>query len=164
MKKSMLFIFFLVASLAAYAYHSTLAYDQRSAANLSAYCNIDFRSVLEPQTNQITGATLSIVDFRYAAPPLESFFRITVDGQSYTLTAVSISARPPSYSPDGLASGKSLQHTNTLFVAFPRPVLAAIAQAQTVSVSFKYADSASPIELPLSAVDLQYWKKQLPAF
>ncbi len=163
MKKSMLF-FLLVASLVAYAYHSVSAYDQRSAANLSAYCNIDFRSVKETPTAPVSGATLSLVDFRYAAAPLKPFCLITIDGQAYPLADVSVSAAPPSYALDGLVSGSSLRRANTLFVTFPRPVLAALARAESVSVSFQYADSAAPLTLPLSAVDLQYWKKQLPAF
>lgn len=151
----------VIVAIAFYCSYTVFSYDNRTVSNLSAYCNIDFRGVTNPQTNNVTGATLSVVDFRYNPGPLEKFFIIDVDGKAYKIDSIEISAQPPTYSPKD-PTGKCFQHTNTLFVTFPPQVLKKISQADTVKVSFKYANSDSTIELPLSTVDLQYWKNQLP--
>lgn len=152
----------LIVAIIVYSSYTVFSYDNRTASNLSAYCTIDFRGVADPQTNHITGATLSIVDFRYDSRPLEKFFIIDIDGKAYNIPSIEVSAQPPTYSLKDFPTGKSLTHTNTLFVTFPPQVLKEISQAATVKVSFNYANSGSVIELPLSAVDLQYWKNQLP--
>lgn len=151
----------VIVAIASYCSYTVFSYDNRTVSNLSAYCNIDFRGVTNPQTNNVIGATLSVVDFRYNPRPLEKFFIIDVDGKAYKIDSIEISAQPPTYSPKDF-TGKCFQHTNTLFVTFPPQVLKKISQADTVKVSFKYANSDSIIELPLSTVDLQYWKNQLP--
>lgn len=60
-------ILLVIVTIAAYCSYTIFSYDHRTASNLSAYCNIDFRGVKNPQTNTVTGATLSVVDFRYAS-------------------------------------------------------------------------------------------------
>jgi|GEM_PF-456766 len=162
-KKTTIFVLIIVA-IVAYSSYTVFSYDNRMAGNLSAYCNIDFRGITDPQTNNVTGATLSVVDFRYASEPLEKFFIIVVDDRTYKIDSIEISTQPPTYSPKDFPTGKSFKHTNTLFVTFPPQVLKDISQATTVKVSFKYSGSDSAIELPLSTVDLQYWKNQLPSF
>jgi hypothetical protein len=163
MRKKTAILVLVIVAIAFYCSYTVFSYDNRTVSNLSAYCNIDFRGVTDPQTNNITGATLSVVDFRYDSGPLEKFFIIDVDGKTYKIDSIEISAQPPTYSPKDFPTGKCLKHTNTLFVIFPPQVLKEISQADIVKVSFKYTDSDSVIELPLSAVDLQYWKNQLPS-
>jgi hypothetical protein len=163
MRKKVTILVFVIIAIVAYYSYTVFSYDNRTVSNLSAYCNIDFRGVTDPQTNNVTGATLSVVDFRYASGPLEKFFIIDVDGKTYKTDSIEISSQPPTYSPKDFPTGKSFKHTNTLFVTFPPQVLKEIPLADTVKVSFKYANSDSSIELPLSAVDLQYWKNQLPS-
>jgi hypothetical protein len=159
-KKTTILVLVIVA-IVIYCSYTVFAYDTRTASNLSAYCTIDFRGVRDPQTNHVTSATLAIVDFRYDSAPLEDLFTIDIDGKTYKLPNTEISTQSPTYSPKDFPTGKSLKHTNTLFVTFPPQVLKEISLASTVKVSFKYGGSASAIELPLSAVDLQYWKNQL---
>lgn len=159
-KKTIILVSMLIA-IAAYCSYTIFSYDNRTASNLSAYCNIDFRGVTNPETNKVTGATLSIVDFRYHSNPLEKIFLIAIDGKTYKIDSIEIATQPPTYSPKDFSTTKGLKHTHTLFVTFPPPVLKEISKANTVKVSFQYVGSNSPIELPLSTADLQYWKNQL---
>lgn len=161
-KKTTILVSIIVA-IALYCSYIVFSYDNRTVSNLSAYCTIDFHGVADPQTNNVTGATLSIVDFRYDFRPLEKFFIIDVDGKTYKIDSIEISAQPPTYSPKDFSTGEGFKHTNTLFVTFPPQVLKEISQAGIVKVSFKYFGSNSAIELPLSTPDLQYWKNQLPS-
>ncbi len=163
MRKKTHILVFVIVAIAFYCSYTVFSYDNRTVSNLSAYCNIDFRGVTDPQTNNVTGATLSVVDFRYDSGPLEKLFIIDVDGKTYKIDNIEISAQPPTYSPKDFPIEKCFKHTNTLFVTFPPQVLKKISQADTIKVSFKYANSYSAIELPLSTVDLQYWKNQLPS-
>lgn len=158
--KITILVLFIVVFIA-YGSYTVISYDNRTASNLSAYCNIDFRGIANPKTKKVTVATLSIVDFRYGSGQLEKVFRLEANGKTYKIDTIEISVNSPTYSPQDFSAGKSFKHTNTLFITFPEAVLKEIAQADTVKVSFKYADSDSPIELPLSDVDLQYWKNQL---
>ncbi|SFM01265.1 hypothetical protein [Pelosinus propionicus] len=148
--------------IALYCSYTAFSYDNRTASNLSSYCTIDFRGITDPQTKITTGATLSIVDFRYGSEQLERFFTIDVDGKIHKMDRIEISAQPPTYSLKDFSTGIVFKHTNTLFVTFPLQVLREISEANRVTVSFKYTNSNLAIELPLSAVDLQYWKNQLP--
>lgn len=160
-KKTKIFILVIII-ITAYCSYTVFSYENRTSSNLSAYCNIDFRGVADPQNNAITGATLSIVDFRYHSAPLENFFMIAVNGNTYKIDTIQTSAQPPTYSLRDFSAGKAFKYTNTLFVTFPPQILKEISQADTITVSFKYTNSATPTTLPLSAVDLQYWKNQLP--
>jgi len=161
-KKTTILVFIIVA-IAVYSSYTVFSYDNRTISNLSAYCTIDFRGVADPQTNNVTGATLSVVDFRYDSRPLEKFFIIDVDGKTSKIHSIEMSTQPPTYWLKDFSTGKCFKHTNTLFVTFPPQVLKEISQAGTVKVSFKYSGSDSAIELPLSNLDLQYWKNQLPS-
>jgi len=161
-KITILVLVIVIVAIVSYYSYTVFSYDNRTASNLSAYCNIDFRGVADPQTNNIIGATLSIVDFRYDSGPLEKFFIIDVDDKTYKIDSIKISAQPPAYSRKDFPTGKGFKHTNTLFVTFPPQVLKEISKADTIKVSFKYLGNNSPLELPLSAADLQYWKNQLP--
>lgn len=159
-KKPTIFVLLIAATIAYYSY-TVFAYNNRTASNLSAYCTIDFRGVADPQTNTVTAATLSVVDFRYGSGQLENFFSIYVNDKPYKIDNTARSTQPPTYSLQDFSTGRCFKYTNTLFITFPPEILEEIAQADTVKVSFKYANSDSIIMLPLSAVDLQYWKNQL---
>ena len=160
-KKTTILLFMIV--IAMYCSYTVFSYDNRTASNLSAYCTIDFRGVADPKTNNITAATLSIVDFRYDSKPLEKSFHLEIDGNIYNIDNIEVSAQSPTYSLKDFPNANGFKHTNTLFVTFPPQILKKISEAGTVKVSFQYVDSNSAIELPLSAVDLQYWKNQLPS-
>jgi len=160
MRKKITVLVLVIVAIAFYCSYTVFSYDNRTASNLSAYCTIDFRGEKD-QTNTVTGATLSIMDFRYDSAPLEKFFIIDVDGRTYKIESIKISGQPPTYSPKDFPTGKSFKHTNTLFVTFPTQVLKEISKANNIKVSFQYMGSKSAIELPLSAIDLQYWKNQL---
>lgn len=164
MRKKTTILLFILVAIAFYCSYTVYSYDNRTASNLSAYCNIDFRGAADPHTHIVTGATLSVVDFRYDSSPLEKSFFIDVDGKTYKIDSIETSSQSPTYSPKDFSTGKSFKHTNTLFVTFPPQVLQEISQAAAVKVSFTYWGSNSAIELPLSAADLQYWKNQLPSF
>lgn len=163
MRKKTTILVLLMVAIAFYSSYTIFSYDNRKASNLSAYCSIDFRGIADPQTNTVIGATLSVVDLRYASGALEKFFIIDIDGKTYKIDSVEISAQSPTYSPKDFSSGKYLKNTNTLFVTFPPQILAEISQADLVKVSFKYVGSDAAIELPLSNLDLQYWKNQVPS-
>ena len=161
MGKKITILFLLLLSVTCFYGYKVFSYDNRTASNLSAYCNIDFRGVRDGQSNKVIGATLSIMDFRYHSGTLEKFFIIDVNGKKYKLDAIEVSSQPPTYPLKDFPLGKGFKYTNTLFVTFPPQVLQEISQGDIVKVSFKYLDSNSAIELPLSAVDLRYWKNQL---
>jgi len=161
MRKKITILLFIIVVMIAYCSYTVFSYDNRTASNLSSYCTIDFRGVADPQTKNISAATLSIVDFRYDSKPLQKFFTINIDGDIYNIDHIEVSAQLPTYSLKDFPTGNGFKHTNTLFVTFPPQVLTKISQAGTVKVSFQYVGSNSAIELPLSAVDLQYWKNQL---
>ena len=161
-KKTAILLLFIVG-ITFYHRYTAFSYDNRTANNLSAYCNIDFRGVTDPQTKKVTSATLSIVDFRYHSGALEKFLIIDINGKKHQIENIKVSAQPPTYPLKDFPTGKGFQYTNTLFITFPPQVLQEISQADTIKVSFKYLDSTSAIELPLSPVDLIYWKNQLPS-
>jgi len=163
MRKKTAILVLVIIAITFYCSYTVFSHDNRIVNNLSAYCNIDFRGITDPQTNTIIGATLSVVDFRYDSRPLEKLFIIDIDGQTYKIHNIEISAQSPTYSPKDFPTGKFSKHTNTLFVTFPLQVLKEISLADNVKISFKYLGSDSAIELPLSNLDLQYWKNQLPS-
>ena len=138
MRKRTTVLISLIVAIVFYSSYIIFSYDNRTVSNLSAYCNIDFHGIADPQTNIVSGATLLIVDFRYGSEPLEKFFLIDVDGKTYKINTIEISAQPPTYSSKDFPTGKSFKHTNTLFVTFPPQVLKEISQADAVKVSFKY--------------------------
>ena len=154
-----LIIILILACLGSFAYRSS--YDNRSASNLSAYCNIDFRSTIDPATNKINRVTLSLLDFRFSNQPLENFCRIDIDGKEYQIDASETASQPPTYALEDLNNVNSFKYTNHLTVSFPPQIQKEIAAAKQIKVSFQYKGSPTPIELPLSDVDLTYWKKQL---
>ncbi len=59
-----------------------------------------FRGVADPQTNNVTGATL-----------LENFIILDVDDKTYQIHSIKISAQSPTYSPKDFPTEKCFQHT-----------------------------------------------------
>lgn len=159
--KIALFLLLVVLGAAGYLFQSIQAHDSRSARSLSAYCNIDFRGVRDLQSGSVVGATLSIVDFRYAPQPLDGSLVVAIDGDRRRIDAVNVAQTPPVYSPSRFGEPHAFQHGNTLFVSFPPQLLPEIAHAKHVTIAFRYVGSLE-VELPLSEPDLQYWKNQLP--
>ena len=82
LKLSIKFLF-IPLCLLIYLSYNIWAYDNRSANNLSAYCNIDFKGV-QPSTETL-GATLELVDYRYSSKPLEPTLTIYVDDNIYQI-------------------------------------------------------------------------------
>lgn len=137
------------------------SYDNRTASNLSSYCTIDFRGVIDPTTNKVTAATLSLVDYRFSSKPLEKFCIVDVDGKTYKVTTDATASLPPTYSLNDFNLQTGFKYTNSLLVHFEPSLLKEINNAKSVKISFKYVGNDSAIELPLSEVDLNYWKNQL---
>lgn len=136
-------------------------YDHRKADNLSAYCNIDFRSEFDAQTNRVKQTTLSIVDYRYSRSPLKKEFHITIDGSTYEIEPVEVGILAPTFSLQEDGTGQGFKVKNSILINFPRPILEKIKVAKEISVSFGYVDEDAAIDLPLSAPDLKYWQGQL---
>lgn len=160
-KKATILVVLLIAMLAVWLCIYRASYDNRSASNLSAYCNIDFRGVSNPLTHRNDSATLSLVDFRFSNQPLKSFCLLAIDDEKYKVEATSISATPPTYSLKDWQSNQCFKYTNALLFQFPAPIVEKIRNAATIRISMQYENSDAAIELPLSEPDLKYWKDQL---
>ncbi|MBP2634026.1 MAG: hypothetical protein H6Q70_4654 [Firmicutes bacterium] len=161
MKKATLAIITIIIIIFTYSIGYRAFYDNRTANNLSSYCTIDFRGVIDPTTNKVTIATLSLVDYRFSSKPIEKFCIIDVDDKTYKIAADETSSFPPTYSPNDFNLQSCFKYTNSLLVHFEPSLLKEINNAKIVKISFKYVGNNSAIELPLSEVDLKYWKKQL---
>jgi hypothetical protein len=160
-KKALLAIITIIIIIFACSIGYRDSYDNRIASNLSAYCTIDFRGVIDPIKNKVTTATLSLVDYRFSSKPIEKFCIVDVDGKTYKVTTDATTSLPPTYSPNDFNLQTCFKYTNSLIVHFDPSLLKEINNARIVKISFKYVDSDSIIELPLSEVDLNYWKNQL---
>ena len=136
----------------------TYTIDHRSAPSLSAYCNIDFKSSVD-RHGKLEDATLAIVDYRYASAKPEPSVTITVDDEPWRIEAA-IKQTPPTYDFFHAGANTSFKITNKFFLHVPLEVLAKIAQAEAVRVTFRY-DNGQVIDLPLNEPDLAYWKAQL---
>lgn len=161
MKKATIAIITIIIIIFACSVGYRTSYNNRTASNLSSYCNIDFRGVIDPTTNKITTATLSLVDYRFSSKPLEKFCIVDVDGKTYKVTTDATTSLPPTYSPNDFNLQTCFKYTNSLLVHFDPSLLKEINNAKSVKISFKYVGNDSAIKLPLSEVDLRYWKNQL---
>ncbi len=132
-------------------YGYTYMTDHRSAASLSAYCNIDFRGVRSAD-GTVREATLSMRDFRYSPAEPGQTVTVIADGREFVLDA-DVSQQPRAWD-------TSMKCTNEFFLTLPQETLAAILGAAEVRVRFTYVNG-DVIDLPLDAHDLQYWKDQL---
>jgi hypothetical protein len=158
-KKATIAIIIIIIFACSIGYRSS--YDNRTASNLSSYCTIDFHGVIDPTANKVTAATLSLIDYRFSSKPLEKFCIVDVDGKTYKVSVDETASLPPTYSPNDVNLQTCFKYTNSLLVHFEPSLLKEINNAKTVKISFKYISNDSAIELPLSEVDLKYWKNQL---
>jgi hypothetical protein len=161
MKKSTIAIITIIIIIFACSVGYRASYDNRTASNLSSYCTIDFRGIIDPVANTVTTATLSLVDYRFSSKPIEKFCIVEVDGKTYKVAADETSSLPPTYSLNDFNLQPCFKYTNSLLVHFEPSLLKEINEAKSVKISFKYVGNDSAIELPLSEVDLKYWKNQL---
>lgn len=157
LKKTTPFIFVMLCLLV-YLGYSVWTHDNRSAANLSSYCHIDFKGLNTP--NSTIGATLELTDYRYSPKPFTPNLIIYIDNKAYPLYNQKVYQTPASYSLVNLTQNSFAKYQNRLFIEFPLNILKALKNAQTVQLSFNYQQT-STIVLPLSAVDLKYWQNQL---
>ncbi len=155
-KTAYLGVVLLLIGLIGYAY--TYTADHRTAASLSAYCDIDFQGSRDEQ-GQVEGATLTLVDYRYSDARLKPLVSLAVDGEEREVDAVTRQTSP-TYTWKDYQERTSFHNTNKLFLEVPFDLLAKIRSADEVRVRFAYTDGLK-IDLPLNAPDLEYWKKQL---
>lgn len=126
-------------------------YDHRPCDNLSGYCNIDFRSVVNSDNN--VSATLSIQDYRFNESKLINGLVMICDGTSFHIRC-SVDQIPASY------ASSSFQTVNRLFAEFSPVEAEAIKKADCIVIQFEY-ENGDIISLPLSNPDKAYWKNQL---
>ncbi len=157
LKLSIKFLF-IPLCLLIYLSYNIWAYDNRSANNLSAYCNIDFKGV-QPSTETL-GATLELVDYRYSSKPLEPTLTIYVDDNIYQISNLKIKQINSDYSLAKLLDKNFAKNEYHLFAEFPLQILKNLKTAKKVQIGFNYHENRA-ILLPLSAIDLKYWQNQL---
>ena len=159
MKNKLIILFgVLLILFGGFGYGYTYMFDHRGADNLSAYCDIDFKSDVD-EKGIVSTANLTILDYRFDGSKLKSALLLICDDDIFDMQA-SIRQTPPSYSIAFYNDKTTFKNTNKLFAEFPADSFDAIRKAQVVRIRFTYEDGTS-IELPLNEHDLQYWKDQL---
>lgn len=141
-----------------FGYGYTYMLDHRTADNLSAYCDIDFKTDVD-EKGKVSTANLTILDYRFAGDQLKPALLLICDDDIFDMQAVTRQL-PPSYSLAFYNEKTTFKNTNKLFAEFPPETFQAIRNAQVVRVKFTYANGDT-VELPLNEHDLQYWKDQL---
>lgn len=144
--------------LGGFGYGYTYMYDHRTADNLSAYCDIDFKSGVD-EKGVVTTANLTLQDYRFGSESLQPAMLLICDNDIFDLQG-SVRQTPPSYSLAFYNDKTTLKNTNKIFAEIPQECFPAIRKAQVVRIRITYAGNED-IELPLSEDDLQYWKEQL---
>ena len=137
----------------------TYMLDHRSAASLSAYCNIDFQTDVDEE-GRISTATLTMVDYRYNGAELKKNIELICDGETFIIEGVTKQS-PPTYSFIFYNERTSFKNTNKFFAEFPIETFKAIKNSSEVRVRMVY-DNGDVIDLPLDDHDLGYWKEHLP--
>ncbi|MBQ1941943.1 MAG: hypothetical protein PUF95_04165 [Selenomonadaceae bacterium] len=156
--KLIIFIGILLILAGGFGWGYTYMIDHRSADNLSAYCDIDFKADVD-EKGTISTANLTIMDYRYSGAVLEPKLVVTCDDAIFQIPATTRQL-PPSYSIAFYNEKTTFKNSNKIFAEFPAESFDAIRKAEVVKVSFTYSDGYT-IELPLNEHDLQYWKDQL---
>lgn len=159
MKNKLIILFgVLLILFGGFGYGYTYMFDHRSADNLSAYCDIDFKSDVD-EKGIVSTANLTILDYRFDGSKLKPALLLICDDDIFDMQA-SIRQTPPSYSIAFYNDKTTFKNTNKLFAEFPADSFDAIRKAQVVRISFSY-ENDDTVELPLNEHDLQYWKDQL---
>ena len=135
----------------------TYMMDHRSASNLSAYCDIDFKSGVDLK-GQISTVNLTILDYRYGSEQLVPRLQLICDDQTFDIEGVS-KQLPPSYSLAFYNDKTTFKNSNKLFAEFPAETFEAIRKANTLRIKFSYTNG-DVIDLPLNTQDTIYWKNQ----
>lgn len=160
--KKLTIILSLLLGICFFVFYSISTHDERTANNLSAYCNIDFIGINDTTTATTSGATLEIIDYRYNAKPLKQTFALYIDDKFYQFAELETSQLKPSYAFNNFNKPNFAKYQNRLFVKLPITILKEIKTAKIVKVSFSYLGATKPVILPLSPPDLKYWQNQLP--
>ena len=159
MKNKLIILFgVLLIMFGGFGYGYTYMFDHRSADNLSAYCDIDFKSDVD-EKGIVSTANLTILDYRFDGSKLKPALLLICDDNIFDMQA-SIRQTPPSYSIAFYNDKTTFKNTNKLFAEFPADSFDAIRKAQVVRIRFSY-ENGDTVELPLNEHDLQYWKDQL---
>ena len=159
MKNKLIILFgVLLILFGGFGYGYTYMFDHRSADNLSAYCDIDFKSDVD-EKGIVSTANLTILDYRFDGSKLKPALLLICDDNIFDMQA-SIRQTPPSYSIAFYNDKTTFKNTNKLFAEFPADSFDAIRKAQVVRIRFSY-ENGDTVELPLNEHDLQYWKDQL---
>lgn len=159
MKNKLIILFgVLLIMFGGFGYGYTYMFDHRSADNLSAYCDIDFKSDVD-EKGTVSTANLTILDYRFDGSKLKPALLLICDDDIFDMQA-SIRQTPPSYSIAFYNDKTTFKNTNKLFAEFPADSFDAIRKAQVVRIRFSY-ENGDTVELPLNEHDLQYWKDQL---
>lgn len=159
MKNKLIILFgVLLILFGGFGYGYTYMFDHRSADNLSAYCDIDFKSDVD-EKGIVSTANLTILDYRFDGSKLKPALLLICDDDIFDMQA-SIRQTPPSYSIAFYNDKTTFKNTNKLFAEFPADSFDAIRKAQVLRIRFSY-ENGDTVELPLNEHDLQYWKDQL---
>ena len=159
MKNKLIILFgVLLILFGGFGYGYTYMFDHRSADNLSAYCDIDFKSDVD-EKGIVSTANLTILDYRFDGSKLKPALLLICDDDIFDMQA-SIRQTPPSYSIAFYNDKTTFKNTNKLFAEFPADSFDAIRKAQVIRIRFSY-ENGDTVELPLNEHDLQYWKDQL---
>lgn len=153
-----MFFGMLLIIFGGFGYGYTYMIDHRTADNLSAYCDIDFKTDVD-EKGVVSTANLTILDYRFDGSRLKPALLLICDGDIFDMQA-SVRQTPPSYSIAFYNDKTTLKNTNKLFAEFPADSFDAIRNAQVIRIRFAYSNGDT-IELPLNEQDLQYWKEQM---
>lgn len=156
--KIIIFFGILLIVFGGFGYGYTYMVDHRKADNLSAYCDIDFKTDVD-EKGVVSTANLTLLDYRFDSSKLKPALLLICDGEIFDMQA-SVRQTPPSYSVAFYNDKTTLKNTNKLFAEFPIDSFDAIRNAQVVRIRFAYSNGDT-IELPLSEQDLQYWQEQM---
>lgn len=156
--KLVMFFGMLLIIFGGFGYGYTYMIDHRTADNLSAYCDIDFKTDVD-EKGVVSTANLTILDYRFDGSRLKPALLLICDGDIFDMQA-SVRQTPPSYSIAFYNDTTTLKNTNKLFAEFPADSFDAIRNAQVIRIRFAYSNGDT-VELPLNEQDLQYWKEQM---
>lgn len=133
-----------------YTWHA----DHRTAEHLSARCRVDFQTS-RTETGKLEGAVLTVWDYRYDRAKLTGNVVLYTDGSPWEMTAQT-KQTPADFS----GGSHRFKNENKLFVELPRSSLGAIRKAEEIRFRFYY-DNGDRFDLPLSAQDIEYWRRQV---
>ena len=131
------------------------SFNNRSADNLSSYCNIDFIGI--KTAGIVNEASLEIVDLRYFSNKLSPEVILVVDNEEYHYLADRIS-KDKNYQGNFM---EQMKDKNSLRVLFDENTVGKIKKAGIIKFGFKYEGDEKFKIFQLSDVDLIYWKNQL---